>query len=94
MALYRVLCDKKCGSNKRSIKRTYHVIRMDDLPSQTFKRDQHFGWNGWGLVRTAYSCAVVHVIAYFEHSIHRDFHIKEARGRNNQSHRDKQACLL
>jgi hypothetical protein len=47
MALLIILCDKKCGFDNRSI-RTYHVIRIDNLPSQTFKMDQHFGWNGWG----------------------------------------------
>ncbi len=83
MTLFIILCDKKFGFDKRSIE-TCHVIWMDNLPSQTFKRDQHFGWNGWEWVRTAYSCAVVHVIANFKHSIRRDFYIKEARDRNNQ----------
>ena len=42
MALFIILCDKKCGFDNRSIE-TCHVIRMANLPSQTFTMDQHFG---------------------------------------------------
>ena len=43
------LCLLNCviRSEDRS-EENYHVIKMDNIPSQTFKRDQHFGGNGWG----------------------------------------------